>query len=162
MTTPPPGPSPDDGQPADQWQSGPPPPPGYPYHPGPPPPPGYPYHPGGPPPGYPYGPPPQPTPARIAIGMVFAGTGIYFAVNLFVGLAVIGVAGSAEQGGKAVLAGAAVMLALIAFAGGAGLLLSSNRYAKGLGLGLMIGWALVSLVSVGFCTGINPTMYAST
>ena len=32
---------------------------------------------------------------------------------------------------------------------------------EGLGLGLMIGWALTSLVTVGFCTGINPTMYAS-
>ena len=61
----------------------------------------------------------------------------------------------------AMLAGAAVMLFLIAFAGGAGLLASHNRYAKGLGLGLMIGWALLSLFSVGFCTGVNPAMYAS-
>ncbi len=152
MTTPPPGESsPDDDRPpAGQWPPGPPPPPGYPYYPGPPPPPGYPYYP----------PPPQPR-SRIAIGMVFAGSAIYFAINLFVALAVLAVAGSAGQSGNAMLAGAAVMLFLIAFAGGAGLLASRNRYAKGLGLGLMIGWALLSLFSVGFCTGVNPAMYTS-
>lgn len=152
MTTPPPGESsPDDDRPpSGQWPPGPPPPPGYPYYPGPPPPPGYPYYP----------PPPQPR-SRIAIGMVFAGSAIYFAINLFVALAVLAVAGSAGQSGNAMLAGAAVMLFLIAFAGGAGLLASRNRYAKGLGLGLMIGWALLSLFSVGFCTGVNPAMYAS-
>jgi hypothetical protein len=148
MTTPPPG---DDRPPDDQWRPGPPPPPGYPYYPGQPPP-GYPY--------YPYRPPPQPR-SRIAIGMVFAGSGIYFAINLFVALAVLTVAGSAGQNGNAMLAGAAVMLFLIAFAGGAGLLASRNRYAKGLGLGLMIGWSLLSLFSVGFCTGVNPAMYTS-
>ena len=150
MTMPPPGQSPDDDHPpAGQWQPGPPPPPGYPYYPGPP-----------PPPGYPYGPQPPPG-SRIAIGMVFAGSGLYFAINLFVGLALIAVSGSTSQGGKAMLAGAAVLLVVIAFAGGAALLASSNRYAKGLGLGLMIGWALTSLFTVGFCTGINPAMYAS-
>jgi hypothetical protein len=65
------------------------------------------------------------------------------------------------QNGNVMLAGTAVMLFLIAFAGGAGLLASRNRYAKGLGLGLMIGWALTSLLTVGFCTGINPAMYTS-
>ncbi len=93
--------------------------------------------------------------------MVFAGSGLYFAINLFVALAVLAVAGSADQGANAMLAGAAVLLVLIAFAGGAGLLASRNRYAKGLGLGLMIGWALTSLLTVGFCTGINPAMYTS-
>ncbi len=152
MTTPPPGENnPDDDRPpAPQWRPGPPPSPGYPYYPGPPPPPGYPYYP----------PPPQPR-SRIAIGMVFAGSGIYFAINLFVGFAVLAVAGSAAQNGNVMLAGTAAMLFLIAFAGGAGLLASGNRYAKGLGLGLMIGWALTSVLTVGFCTGINPAMYTS-
>lgn len=157
MITPPPGQSPDDHPPEGQWQPGPPPPPGYPYHPGQPP--GYPYYPGPPPPGYPYG-PPQPR-SRIAIGMVFAGTGAYFAINLVVAFAALAAASSDTKGGNTVLGVAAAMLALIAFGGGAGLLASHNRYAKGLGLGLMIGWALTSLVTVGFCTGINPTMYAS-
>ncbi len=158
MTTPPPGQSPGgDHPPEGQWQPGPPPPPGYPYHPGQPP--GYPYYPGPPPPGYPYG-PPQPR-SRIAIGMVFAGSAAYFAINLVVAFAALAAASSDTKGGNTVLGVAAAMLALIAFGGGAGLLASRNRYAKGLGLGLMIGWALTSLVTVGFCTGINPTMYAS-
>ncbi|MFN8033669.1 MAG: hypothetical protein U0Q47_10265 [Mycobacterium sp.] len=153
MTTPPPGESgPDDERPPPgQWQPGPPPPPGYPYYPGPPPPPGY----------HSYGPPPPQPRSRIAIGTVFAGSGLYFAINLFVGIAVITFADSAGKSANVMLAGATVMLLLIAFAGGAGLLASGNRYAKGLGLGLMIGWALTSLFTVGFCTGINPAMYTS-
>ena len=53
----------------------------------------------------------------------------------------------------------AVVLALIAFGGGAVLLLLRSPYAKGIGLGLMIGWALTSVFTVGFCTGINPGLY---
>ena len=45
--------------------------------------------------------------------------------------------------------------------GGAALLAVRNPHAKGVGLGLMIGWALTSLVTVGFCTGINPALYTS-
>jgi hypothetical protein len=33
-------------------------------------------------------------------------------------------------------------------------------WSQGLGMGLMIGWALVSIVSAGFCTGLNPGLYA--
>ena len=93
MTTPPPGQSPDDHPPEGQWQPGPPPPPGYPYHPGQPP--GYPYYPGPPPPGYPYG-PPQPR-SRIAIGMVFAGSAAYFAINLVVAFAALAAAASSVR-----------------------------------------------------------------
>jgi hypothetical protein len=28
-----------------------------------------------------------------------------------------------------------------------------------MGLGLMIGWALWSITTAGFCTGINPGLY---
>lgn len=158
MTSPPSGPGPDDEHPpAGPWQPGPPPPPGYPYNPGSPPP-GYPYG-AQPPPGYPYG-PPRPR-SRIAIGMVFVGSLVYFAINLVVGFVALAATTSTTPSANAVVGGFAVLLALIAFAGGGGLLASSNRYAKGLGLGLMIGWALTSLFTVGFCTGINPTMYAS-
>ena len=106
MTTPPPGQSPDDHPPEGQWQPGPPPPPGYPYHPGQPP--GYPYYPGPPPPGYPYG-PPQPR-SRIAIGMVFAGSAAYFAINLVVAFAALAAASSDTKGGNTVLGVAAAML----------------------------------------------------
>ena len=57
------------------------------------------------------------------------------------------------------MATGAVVLALVALGGGGALLATSNTMGKGLGLGLMIGWAFLSLVSVGFCTGLNPEMY---
>lgn len=60
-----------------------------------------------------------------------------------------------------ILGAAAVMLALTAFGGGAALLTVRNPQAKGVGLGLMVGWALVSVVTVGICTGINPSLYAT-
>lgn len=54
----------------------------------------------------------------------------------------------------------AVAFALIAFGGG-GVLIARGKspYAKSIGLGLMIGWALTSILTVGFCTGLNPVMY---
>ena len=78
------------------------------------------------------------------------------AVNLLVGLVVLAVA--AEHGGAVVGVGA-VILALIAFGGGACLIALRRPWTKGLGIGLMIGWALLSITSVGFCTGLNPEMY---
>jgi hypothetical protein len=58
-----------------------------------------------------------------------------------------------------VLGFGAVLLALIAFGGGAALLRSRNPNTRGLGVGLMVGWALMSLFTAGFCTGINPELY---
>ena len=54
---------------------------------------------------------------------------------------------------------AAAFLAILGL--GAGLVLAFLRkpWALGLGLGLMIGWALASIVSAGFCTGLNPAIY---
>jgi hypothetical protein len=125
----------------------------------PPPPPGYPYY---PPPGYPYGPPPPKPKSRIHIGMVFAGSAIYFVINFFIGFAAFAVAGSAVSDGiNVALLSAAVLLAVIAFGGGGGLLAVRSPYAKGLGLGLMIGWALTSVFTVGICTGINPEIYSA-
>jgi hypothetical protein len=119
----------------------------------PPPPPGY--------PAYPY-PPPQPQ-RRISVLMVILGPFLYAALNLVVGFLALMVAGSVDSTGNgpvAAVGGAAVLLALIAFGGGAALLASKNPAAKGLGIGLMVGWALVSLFSAGFCTGINPSVYS--
>ncbi|SBS78649.1 conserved membrane hypothetical protein [uncultured Mycobacterium sp.] len=127
-------------------------PPAYPPPPGYPPPGQYPY----PPPGYP---PPGPPPRRprISVGMAFLGAFLYFVFNLVMGFAVLAIAGS--NGNAAVATGAAV-LALAALGGGGALLATSNATIKGLGLGLMIGWAFLSIVSVGFCTGLNPEMYS--
>lgn len=126
----------------------------------PPPPPGSPVYPY--PPGYPYGPPQQPQ-RRISVAMVILGPIIYATLNLVIGfLAFMGAGASDSAGGSAnaVLGGAAVLLALIAFGGGTLMLFSKNPTAKGLGIGLMVGWALVSLFTAGFCTGVNPELYA--
>lgn len=125
-------------------------------------PPSYPVAPGYPAPGYPppgrydaWPPVPPPTP-RISVGMTFLGAFLYLALNLVVGFGLVAASDSLGRGG---LAAGAVGLALIAFGGGAALLATKNAGAKGLGLGLMIGWAFLSVVSVGFCTGLNPQLY---
>ncbi|BBY14441.1 hypothetical protein [Mycolicibacterium litorale] len=115
-------------------------------------PPGPPYH-----GGYGY-PPPQP-PKKISIGMVFVGAPVYIALNSLLGFLAFIIAGNSTDSANVILGAAAVMLALIAFGGGAALLAVRNPQAKGIGLGLMVGWALTSLVTVGFCTGINPALY---
>jgi hypothetical protein len=81
---------------------------------------------------------------------------LFGAVNLVVGLVVLVLA--SDHGGAVVGVGA-LILALIAFGGGAGLIALRRPWTKGLGIGLMIGWALLSITSVGFCTGLNPEMY---
>ncbi len=173
MTTPPHGESPEDSQsdspqaagdaetayqlppaylppPAHYPDYGSAPPPDY-RHYGPPPTPGYPYQQGRPP----------PPASRISIGMVFAGCALWAIVNVFVALAAIVVSAGAASGSDNVIFGvAAVGLVGVAFGVGGGLLATRNRHAKGLGLGLMIGWALTSLLTVGVCTGINPGMYS--
>ncbi|MCH9728693.1 MAG: hypothetical protein K0U84_03245 [Actinomycetia bacterium] len=92
--------------------------------------------------------------------MVFAGCAVWAVVNLIVALAAVLVSAGTNSGSDNVVLGiAALGLVVIAFGVGGILLAARNRYAKGLGLGLMIGWALTSLFTAGFCTGINPGMY---
>jgi hypothetical protein len=119
-------------------------------------PPGPPY-----PGGYGHPPPPPQPPKRISIGMVFVGAPIYIALNSLLGFMAFVFASSSTDSTNLILGAAAVMLALIAFGGGAALLAVRNPQAKGIGLGLMVGWALVSLVTVGICTGLNPSLYAT-
>lgn len=109
-----------------------------------------------PPPGWYPPPPPPPNNTGTVVGLAVVGVVAFGAVNLLVGLVVLAVA--AEHGGAVVGAGA-VILALIAFGGGACLIALRRPWTKGLGIGLMIGWALLSITSVGFCTGLNPEMY---
>jgi len=135
------------------------PPPGYPQNP----PPGYPppgYH-QNQPPGYPYPPPQQPG-SRISVAMVFIGPLLYFMINFVVGfLAFIGGGAMADRSPNAVFGVTAVALALFAFGGGALMLIKGGPTVKGLGLGLMIGWALTTVFTAGFCTGLNPELYTS-
>lgn len=61
---------------------------------------------------------------------------------------------------KFAFAAGAALLALIAFVGGGALVFANKSvWTRGIGMGLMIGWALTSILTVGFCTGLNPTLY---
>jgi hypothetical protein len=94
--------------------------------------------------------------------MVLLGPFIYAAINLVLGFVAFIAAGMVEthtDNSGLVFGLAAIGLFLIAFGGGTVLLRRNSPHARGLGIGLMIGWALVSVFTAGFCTGINPEMY---
>jgi hypothetical protein len=115
------------------------------------PPPGYPYYP-------PYPPPRPPSSAGLIVGLAFVGAFTYFVTNFVVAFVVLMLAADSSTSATVIATGT-IGLALFAFGGGGVLLALRKPWAKGLGLGLMIGWALTSLVTVGFCTGINPSIY---
>lgn len=122
--------------------------------------------PGGPPPGRPpgFGPggPPGPPYRQSGSGWAVFGTavaGVFIMGMINLGVA-LGVLMIAEMIGSDVAIGiGAALLAMIAFIGGFALIRVRRPWTKGLGLGLMIGWALISVVSAGYCTGLNPNMY---
>ncbi|QPG72508.1 hypothetical protein C1S78_021135 [Mycolicibacterium mucogenicum DSM 44124] len=102
-----------------------------------------------------YGYPPQQNPKAISGGGVVCGVILFPVINVAIGFVTVMIANQ----GKFLLALGAVGLALVAFGGGFALWKTGNPGSKGLGLGLMIGWALTSILTVGYCTGLNPTMY---
>lgn len=107
------------------------------------------------PPPYPqYGYPP-PKPNTVSVGAAIAGVFMFPVLNFAIGIVTVMLS---DQGKMTVGLGAA-LLALVTFGAGFALWKSGNPVPKGLGLGLMIGWALTSILTVGFCTGLNPTMY---
>lgn len=77
----------------------------------------------------------------------------YMVVNVVAGYAAVATESSVGVGI------AAVFLAIFAFGLGLTLVFMRKPWSRGLGMGLMIGWALVSIVSAGFCTGLNPGLY---
>ncbi|MGP4094279.1 hypothetical protein [Nonomuraea sp. KM90] len=90
--------------------------------------------------------------------MLFAGLAIYSTLNVVVGFFIF-FAAMGEDGTAFMIVGT-VLLALSGLGAGIGLCFVRKPWARGLGLGLMIGWALWSILSAGFCTGINPGLYA--
>jgi hypothetical protein len=104
-------------------------------------------------------PPPRQSSGGTVVGMTFAGIGIFIAVNLVAAVATLQLAGAVRDGAEVVVGAGAVLLAAGALGGGAALIMMRRPWSKGLGLGLMIGWALMSIVSIGYCTGINPEIY---
>ncbi|MEU7744304.1 hypothetical protein [Nonomuraea sp. NPDC049158] len=99
-------------------------------------------------------PPPPPRPTGLIVGLAFAGAFGYWILNVIVGLIVVSMASTVAIG---VAAG---FLAVVGLGAGIVLVVLRKPWALGLGLGLMIGWALASIVSAGYCTGLNPGMYA--
>ncbi|MEU7832449.1 hypothetical protein [Nonomuraea sp. NPDC049129] len=88
------------------------------------------------------------------VGLAFAGAFGYWILNVIVGLIVVSMSSTVAIG---VAAG---FLAVVGIGAGIVLVVLRKPWALGLGLGLMIGWALASIVSAGYCTGLNPGMYA--
>ncbi len=123
------------------------------------PPPAYPYYANQPYPAW------QPPPRRAGGGEIFGaavvGVFLYFGINLIVGPMVAFGLGNVISPPMAFATGA-IVLALIAFGGGGALLFVKSPWARGIGMGLMIGWALTSIITVGFCTGLNPALYRIT
>ncbi|GAA3443320.1 hypothetical protein [Planomonospora venezuelensis] len=106
----------------------------------------------GPPPGG--GPPPPPGgPSGASVGMALLGVVVYVVVNVLFGFIALG---TGSTTGFAVVA---ALLALLTFGSGVVLVKSGTPLARGMGVGLMIGWGLVTVLSAGFCTGVNPGLY---
>lgn len=86
----------------------------------------------------------------------------WIAINLVVGFATLFSSGTGFE--NATFATAAVLLAAGALVGGGVVAWVGIRTGRpvlnGLGLGLMIGWALTSIVTAGWCTGLNPALYS--
>lgn len=123
------------------------------------------------PPYPPYPPEPEPEPQRwqpppggnrtgTVIGFLFVGMVAFVVLNFATALAAVLASGTAGSNPDLTLQIATGALILITFGGGFALLMKRKPWATGMGLGLMIGWALISVVTAGYCTGINPGLYA--
>ena len=107
-------------------------------------------------------PPPNPVRPKISAGMAVLGCFVYFAFNFVVGFVGFIAEGSRSTGSPHFgIIGTAVVVVLVAFGAGGAMLATHNSNARGFGLGLMIGWALTSLFTVGICTGLNPQVYST-
>ncbi|MBB6346403.1 hypothetical protein AB0C18_11680 [Nonomuraea muscovyensis] len=95
------------------------------------------------------------------MALAFVGVTVYSVLNIVLGFVVLVMATSNSNDtiNTGILVAGALVLALVGLGAGAGLLFVRRPWATGLGLGLMLGWALWSIVSAGYCTGLNPTMY---
>ncbi|MFI5716554.1 hypothetical protein [Nocardia sp. NPDC051750] len=90
------------------------------------------------------------------------GAFLFITVTAVCGFVVfIAVANSSDTAMRVVVALAAVFGVLAAFGGGTVLILRRTPVTKGLGMGFMIGWALVTICTAGFCTGVNPSIYGA-
>ncbi|MGH3765964.1 MAG: hypothetical protein ACRDS0_07510 [Pseudonocardiaceae bacterium] len=98
--------------------------------------------------------PPPPAGFGWAILLAFAGvfSFIVFAVATFLFLGNQNLLDIGTNRGQILLA---IVLAGVAFIGGGALCFIRSPRWRGFGIGLMIGWALLSIVSAGVCTGLS-------
>jgi hypothetical protein len=106
------------------------------------------------PPGPPFQPePPGPPPSakrEISWGAFIGGIFLIIPVSLLGSVVVMtGQTGWFQQWGPLIL------IAGIAFGLGTFLFMRADPAARGIGLGIMAGWAILSIVSAGFCTGFR-------
>ncbi|HEX4813020.1 MAG TPA: hypothetical protein VFV66_09750 [Nonomuraea sp.] len=92
--------------------------------------------------------------------MMIASLTLYSVINTIVGFFIFVAAMDTAGSRTALVATGTAALALVGLGVGGGLMFVRRPWARGLGLGLMIGWALWSILSAGFCTGLNPGLYA--
>ncbi|WP_088414754.1 hypothetical protein [Mycobacteroides saopaulense] len=99
---------------------------------------------------------PEPGPG-VSGGHAVLGAFLFAVVNAVVAVVAfvvaLSVSDKSSNSGDAVFIAFAVVSLLAAFGGGAALMRTGDRDKRGLGLGLMIGWALVTLLTGGVCTG---------
>ena len=94
-------------------------------------------------------------------GWALGGAFVFIFGNAVFGFFTFLFAGSQGDKGFPVIIGMATALGiLVAFGGGALLIRGGTPGEKGFGMGMMIGWALVTICTVGYCTGVNPDLYA--
>lgn len=107
-------------------------------------------------------PPEQPKPGTNGATMV-AGALSFILGNAVFGFLALMVGGSLADrygtGFGAVPGFVAVVGIAVAFGVGTVLIRTGDRDKRGWGVGLMVGWALVSMFTVGICTGLNPVLY---
>lgn len=116
----------------------------------------------GPPATWPPPSPPPPPPSGstgVVVALAFVGVLLFTVINVAAFITTLAVADAVGSGKLLIVGIAALLLAAVALGGGALLIILRRPWSKGLGLGLMIGWALATIVSAGFCTGVNPSIY---
>ena len=94
--------------------------------------------------------PPTPPKREISWGAFIGGIFLIVPVSLVGTLVFI-----SEQTGWLVRWGPLILIAGIAFGLGILLVVKAGRVARGIGLGMMAGWAILSILSAGFCTGLQ-------
>lgn len=110
---------------------------------------------------YPGAPDPAPKQGGVVAAFAVAGAALFIVLNAVFGFVVFVAVANSGNSYPWILGVAAAFSALAAFGGGAALIMLRKPVTKGLGLGLMIGWALVSISTAGFCTGLNPHLYSA-